>query len=1850
MGQLLLLQSQLQKLEKDVGLAETTSNTSGETDVAWLKERLASLVEQATESKPDGKAESDGKSGKLDPTILTKDLAKRCSELEARIDLLVGSSVSGTSKPGADQNGATQNDAAQNGHTNGAASETPAATESSSLFMEIHRCKNLPHVQLIMLQDPYVVAYTSDGNEKENASSLATKSDDNAAGPVFRTEYAGSGGFSPMWGSEHANKFTLQIQPGDTHMVLEVWNANTIVDDFIARTKVPIETAKEQVTKAGETFRSAGSKSEHCDVWRNWNVLMEGGEIEFSVALSQLALDWGHTHDAADAAEEGTAAKEEQQLVIEVASGYCLKETQLFWSQDPYVVATCLPSGNKQELTRADLRGGKDPAWSSREGSAGGTGDDSTLSIAPKTGDHTLQLEVWNDNLLQDNLVGRAEVKLHAPKPAAGGSASTPGSNGFLDPGRHRVWLPLNTGGFLECIVCTVAEHAANAREGGKTEAGGGASPMHMTVHGARRLFDKKMQLMGDQCAYCVLQILPSRQEAGRTKSCKGESGTNPRWTVEHDNVMSIEPSADDEALLLQVWNSNTLINDDLIGSTIIEMLPGSLQLGAKVLHHLDTGGQIEVTVKAGVPLFGMAPGAPGEKDAKLAAMTGFKSQNKALRKHQATTGVGERKTTVVLEKAKAMEAVQAAQAAANADRNSKKGRSTLMSGRGAVQCLKEGYLQKRSVNSRYLHTVRSRFFRLVPGGLSYFKTELDTEALGYVALQSDTKVADNKKYSGGTSFCFKIKSDLQNSLFAIAATEKDRKEWIEAIQEQVVAVAEKQSERQRVLTSAEEEEGEKKGTNDGDDSDEDDKDKDEEALARRKRLAIKSAWKDGARRARGEQATGYNQIAMASIKLLVGKDGSSGGVLFEGYLKKLGSGAFKRRAWQQRYFQLMEGGLAYFDKKDRKRAKGFIRVSAQTICMPAPLQTAKELAAAQKRKRKENKRRGYRGTLGGPTQVEKEEEGGDADDEKKGSTDKDKLTHGAGEEEEGGKGKKEKAVFAFWVRDLQREFVLAASSEEEMFVWVNRLRDHIDALRQEARYDAGAVAKELTEAKEQASKKREEKHTAADEEKEEKKKMADDVAKAAQARAKQMKERADEVAKVVREKADTEAEEAKKKAEVTAAKEKMKKEVQEKARIKIEEARMRKKAEDEAEAAKKKAEEQAEEATKAAQQELEEEAKQKAEGAAEEAKTKALEEAEEAKKKAEAEAEAATKKAEEEAEVKAAEEESDAKKKAEEEEVEAKKKALEEEAEAKKKALVEEAEAKKKAEEEEAAAKERAEEEAAQAKAEAEAEEAAAKKLAEEEAAGAQKKAEEEAEAIKKAEEEAKKKLEEEEAAAKKLAEVEAVKAKKADAKAKKKSEEEAKNKIEEAKKKAAEETVASVMKKEGNKAEERAKDAAAVSATEEKGEDEKDKEGAEGAENEGAEKEEVEKEGAEKEGAEKEEAEKEEAEKEGAEKKEAKIEGAAKEGANTSTAVDSEDEEEEAEASVKVSATNDQFKGVELGDLEVVTTVGAGSYGTVKLVKLKKAIGKNAAGRTMVIKVLSKAFITRMKQQRQVVRESQVYRRICTGDGFPLVAQLFGTFQDSDHLYMLMEFLQGGELYGHLYEEFSTLTGGKGGMKLKDARFYIACVVLIMEYMHDKMNCIYRDLKMENLVLDELGYPKLVDLGFAVHLPGDMKTYTRCGSPEYMAPELHLGKPHGKPVDVWSMGVLSFELLCGTTPFFDENLMKMATNTREHEPKWPDGFDKKFEKAHAMIGKMLSKTPGERLGVKGGVCTLKTDQFFEEVDFEQLAARKITAPYVPELEDQEDCSHFEEFDDDDDDNEEGLYFDDGTGWADDF
>jgi serine/threonine protein kinase len=341
--------------------------------------------------------------------------------------------------------------------------------------------------------------------------------------------------------------------------------------------------------------------------------------------------------------------------------------------------------------------------------------------------------------------------------------------------------------------------------------------------------------------------------------------------------------------------------------------------------------------------------------------------------------------------------------------------------------------------------------------------------------------------------------------------------------------------------------------------------------------------------------------------------------------------------------------------------------------------------------------------------------------------------------------------------------------------------------------------------------------------------------------------------------------------------------------------------------------------------------------------------------------------------------------------------------------------------------------------------------------------------------------------------------------------------------------------------------------------------------------------------------------------------------------------------------------LSAVGLDDLEIISTIGSGSYGVVKLVACKERPNE-----TLALKVLNKSFITRMKQQKQVMREARVYKEL----NHPTVAKLHTTFQDEERLYMLMEFCAGGELFTLLYEEQSPFTHGEDGMAEDVVRFYVANVVLALEYLHS-VDTVYRDLKMENLVLDYRGYPKLVDMGFAkVIRPGE-HSYTKCGSPDYMAPELHLGKAHGKGVDVWALGVILFEMLTGSTPFFDEDPQKIVRKSIRVLIDWPHEFRKNHEAAAKLIAKLLVRDEAKRLGMDSrglsDFAAIKSHNFFEGLDWAKLAERTVEPPLVPDLEDPRDCSMFQEFSDSEDD--EADEADDGTaavgsgsGWCDGF
>lgn len=184
--------------------------------------------------------------------------------------------------------------------------------------------------------------------------------------------------------------------------------------------------------------------------------------------------------------------------------------------------------------------------------------------------------------------------------------------------------------------------------------------------------------------------------------------------------------------------------------------------------------------------------------------------------------------------------------------------------------------------------------------------------------------------------------------------------------------------------------------------------------------------------------------------------------------------------------------------------------------------------------------------------------------------------------------------------------------------------------------------------------------------------------------------------------------------------------------------------------------------------------------------------------------------------------------------------------------------------------------------------------------------------------------------------------------------------------------------------------------------------------------------------------------------------------------------------------------------------------------------AIHSYCCRQVYALKAMLKSEIVASKQQSNVMNEKNVMIQC----DHPFVLRLFQTFKDQKRLYMLLEFVQGGELFSVLHKP------DRDGVPDHHAKFYAAGVMLALAYLHSK-EIAYRDMKPENCLVDREGYPKLVDFGFAKVIAG--KSFTLCGTPEYLAPELVLGRGHNKAVDYWAFGILVYEMQAGRSPFAD-------------------------------------------------------------------------------------------------------------------
>lgn len=193
-------------------------------------------------------------------------------------------------------------------------------------------------------------------------------------------------------------------------------------------------------------------------------------------------------------------------------------------------------------------------------------------------------------------------------------------------------------------------------------------------------------------------------------------------------------------------------------------------------------------------------------------------------------------------------------------------------------------------------------------------------------------------------------------------------------------------------------------------------------------------------------------------------------------------------------------------------------------------------------------------------------------------------------------------------------------------------------------------------------------------------------------------------------------------------------------------------------------------------------------------------------------------------------------------------------------------------------------------------------------------------------------------------------------------------------------------------------------------------------------------------------------------------------------------------------------------------------------------------------------------------------------------------------------------------------------GRLNLGTVKIYVAELVIILEYLHTS-NIVYRDLKPENILLDKSGHLKLTDFGFSKFLYD--RTWTLCGTPEYIAPEIILGHGHTKAVDWWSLGVLTYEMLAGYPPFTHENTLGLFEKVKEPQtlvfPNFftPDAVD--------LIQKLLVVDPSRRLGVTcRGAIDIKLHPFFAGLNWSGISERKHPPPYKPKIKNSEDVSNF--------------------------
>uniref|UniRef100_A0A3P8N897 Protein kinase N3 n=1 Tax=Astatotilapia calliptera TaxID=8154 RepID=A0A3P8N897_ASTCA len=298
---------------------------------------------------------------------------------------------------------------------------------------------------------------------------------------------------------------------------------------------------------------------------------------------------------------------------------------------------------------------------------------------------------------------------------------------------------------------------------------------------------------------------------------------------------------------------------------------------------------------------------------------------------------------------------------------------------------------------------------------------------------------------------------------------------------------------------------------------------------------------------------------------------------------------------------------------------------------------------------------------------------------------------------------------------------------------------------------------------------------------------------------------------------------------------------------------------------------------------------------------------------------------------------------------------------------------------------------------------------------------------------------------------------------------------------------------------------------------------------------------------------------------------------------------------------------KRMQVEDFKYISVLGRGHFGKVLLAEFKKT------GKLYAVKALKKRDIVTRDEVDSLMSEKRIFEMI-NASRHPFLVNLHGCFQTSDHVCFVMEYLPGGDLMIHIHNDV---------FNEAQTRFYSACVLLGLEFLHLN-KIIYRDLKLDNLLMDADGFVKITDFGLCKEGMGHGdRTSTFCGTPEFLAPEVLTDDNYTRAVDWWGMGVLIYEMLVGESPFPGEDEEVVFDSIVNDDVQYPTCIP---PNAVAIIQKLLKKNPLKRLGAgERDANEVKGEKFFETIDWEALLAKKVTPPFLPSIKEPTDVSNFD-------------------------